>query len=67
MVQQSQPDYPRWIKKVVYLFCIGGFEMIRLFRVGLLVLIIFPVSAVTTWAKPTVAVMDFENKTPYGG
>ena len=41
--------------------------MIRVYRVGIFVLIFLSVLTVTTWAKPTVAVMDFENKTPYGG
>jgi curli biogenesis system outer membrane secretion channel CsgG len=41
--------------------------MIRCCRVGFLVLGIVLMLTATTWAKPRVAVMDFDNKTGYRG
>jgi curli biogenesis system outer membrane secretion channel CsgG len=41
--------------------------MSRLYRVGILVLGMMLMFSVTTWAKPRVAVMDFDNKSGYGG
>lgn len=41
--------------------------MIRWYRVGILVLGMVLMLTVTAWAKPRVAVMDFDNKTGYRG
>jgi len=41
--------------------------MSRIIRITLLLVALFLLVASTGWAKPRVAVMDFENRSPYGG
>jgi curli biogenesis system outer membrane secretion channel CsgG len=55
------------IKKATSDLAQGGKKMSRLYRVGILVLGMMLMFSATTWAKPRVAVMDFDNKSGYGG